>query len=195
MLLRYKGEGVITMAEFGASSYRRVPLGENDLLEKFVTAYSDALVRFAYTYVRSAAAAEDVAAEAIALVLYRRKKFPDEARLRAYLYKVTRTRALDHLRRHRDEVPLEDVENVLGGGDPAQGAMRRQRDEMLYRCLDRLPGQYRQVLVLAYLENFSVKQICAVTGMHTKQVYNLLARARVALKELLEQEGITHEDF
>jgi len=183
------------MAEIGASSCRRFLRGEEISLEEFIRQYSDALVRFAYSIVRNAAAAEDVAAEAIAVFYMKGKHFPDEVHMRAYLYKIAHSKAMDHLRRHRREAPLEDVENVLGSGDPEQSVMTKERDRTVYRCLQRLPDRYRQVLQLAYLDGFSVKDICSITGRSSKQVYNLLARARTSLKKELEKEGISHEDL
>ncbi len=182
------------MAEIGASSYRRFLLGEPNGLQAFVAEYSDALVRYAAGFVGSDAA-EDVAAESIALLLFKRKHFPDDARMRAYLYKIARSKSLDFLRRHKDTVPLEEVEAVLGKGDPLPELLRKERDAGLYRCLGKLPQQYREVLTLAYLEDFEIKQICRIMGRSAKQVYNLLARARSALKELLEKEDITYEDL
>ena len=183
------------MAEIGASSYRRFLQGDNTALDEFVRTYSDALVRFAYGYVRSAAAAEDVAAESMAVLLLKKKRFPDESHMRAYLYQIARNKCVDYLRLHRQEVPLEDVENVLGSGDPERDLLIRQRDEGLYRCMQRLPGQYRQVLILTYFDGFSVKEVGRIMRRSAKQVYNLLARARAALKTMLEKEGITHEDL
>lgn len=183
------------MAEIGASSYRRFLQGDPAGLEELIRTYSDSLVRFAYGFVRSSAAAEDVAAEAIAALLLKRKDFPDEAHLRAYLYRIARNKAMDHLRRHREEVPLEDVENVLGTGDPERDLLIRQRDEGLYRAMQQLAPQYAQVLQLVYLEGFSPRQIRSILKLSSKQVYNLLARAKATLKPILEKEGITHEDL
>ncbi len=182
------------MAETGASSYRRFLLGEENGLDAFVAAYSDALVRYAAGLV-GAAAAEDVASEAMALLLFKRKHFPDEARMRAYLYKIARSKSMDYLRRRRQEVPLEEVEAVLGQGDPLPELLRRERDVVLLRCLSRLPKQYREVLTLAYLDDFQVSQICTVMGRTPKQVYNLLSRAKPALRALLEKEDISYEDL
>ena len=90
---------------------------------------------------------------------------------------------------------MEDVENVLGGGDPAVNLLLQERNRQLYCCMQQLPQQYRQILQLAYLEEFEVKTICRILGKSTKQVYNLLSRARSSLKSLLEKEGITYEDI
>ncbi|MBR4972788.1 MAG: RNA polymerase sigma factor, partial [Oscillospiraceae bacterium] len=153
------------------------------------------LVRYAYSLVHHAAAAEDIAAESIAIMLTKRRHFRDENHMRAYLYQIAHHKAMDHLRRSKHFVPLEDVENVLGTGDPQSGLMEKQRNQSIYRCMQALPGQYRQVLQLAYFDGFAVKEICLITKRTSKQVYNLLARARASLKELLEKEGITYEDI
>lgn len=183
------------MAEIGESSYRRFLQGDKQTIEEWIRTYSDPLVRFAYSIVHSASAAEDIAAEAITDLYMRGKRFPDEARTRAYLYRMARSRSVDYLRHHRRQVPLEDIQNVLGTGDPEAGLLLRQRDESLYRCLQALPEQYRLVLQLHYLDGFTIPQICGILGKHSKQVYNLLSRARAALKPILEKEGITHEDI
>ncbi len=183
------------MAEIGESSYRRFLMGQEDALEDFVAAYSDALVRFVYGFVRNSTVAEDLAAEAVAAFLMKKRRFPDEPRLRGYLYKIARNKAMNHLRRHKESVPLEDVENVLGGNDPLIGVLERERQSQLYRCMLQLPEQYRQVLELHYLEAMGVQEVGRILGKNSKQVYNLLARARVALKDILEREGVTYENL
>lgn len=183
------------MAEIGASSYRRFLSWDSALLDQILISYSDALVRFAYSLVQNAAAAEDIAAESIAILLTKHGLFRDEGHMRAYLYKIARNKSMDFLRQHRQDVPLEDVENVLGSGDPEAGYLQEERNMGIYRCMQRLPQQYRQVLQLAYFDGFDVAQISRITGKSAKQVYNLLARAKASLKELLIKEGISHEDI
>ena len=183
------------MAEIGASSYRRFQQVVETELDHILTAQADDLVRFANSIVHNWAVAEDIAAESIARLLLKRKKFPDAELQRAYLYKIARNRAMDYLRRDRHMVPLETVENVVGGGDPESDAMKRERDEAIHRCLLRLPQQYSQILMLAYFSGFQPQHIALVLHKKPKQVYNLLSRAKTSLKILLEKEGITHEDL
>ena len=185
----------MTMAAIGASSYRRFQQEQEAVLDRILTEYSDALVRYAYSIVHHAAAAEDIAAESIAILLSRRRNLRNEENLRAYLYRIVNHKSIDYLRQNRNEVPMEDVENVLGGGDPAVNLLLQERNRQLYCCMQQLPQQYRQILQLAYLEEFDVKSICRILGKSTKQVYNLLSRARSSLKSLLEKEGITYEDI
>ncbi len=186
---------MIKMNEFGESSYRRILRGDKNALYALIHEYSDALVRFAYGYVKDTAAAEDIMEESFATLFLKPRKIGNEAHLRAYLYKVTRSKCLDYLRRQRRHVPLEDVENILQVPGAEADYMRRERNRTLYLCMGALPEQYRHVLELSYFDCFSVDEICYVTGKNQKQVYNLLSRARLALKERLQKEGITHEDL
>ncbi|MDD6200901.1 MAG: RNA polymerase sigma factor [Firmicutes bacterium] len=183
------------MAEYGESSYRRFLQGDPAALEELIRTYSDSLVRFAYGYVRNASVAEDVMEESFAALFVKARRIRDDAHLRAWLYRTVHNKCMDHLRRHRNEVPLSDVENVLSGENTQMDAFRRHRNETVYICIQRLPAQYRDILLLAYFDGFSTEEICRITGKTTKQVYNLHARAKVALKELLQKEGITHEDL
>ena len=158
----------------------------------FVQQYSDTLVRYAYCIVGDSAASEEIVLQAIATFVYRNA---DRALGKAYLYRIVRNRAIDYLRAHRRLVPLSDVEEVLSCGmQVEQRAMERERYATLYRCLSRLAVDYRHALYLQ-LEGFAVADMCRIMGKKTKQVYNLLARAKVALKEELIKEGFDYEDL
>lgn len=183
------------MPDYGESSYRRFLQGDKTALESLIRTYSDLLVRFAYTYVKDSAVAEDVVADSFAVLFMKSRKIPDDAHLRAYLYKITRNKCMDFLRRHRRDVPLCDVENVLQSSDAHARLWQQERDKTLYLCLQALPDAYREVLQLSYIDGFSVPEVCRLMGKNTKQIYNLLARAKPALKEMLQKEGITHEDI
>ena len=100
------------MKEYGESSYRRFLRGDKTALEELVSTYSDELVRFVCTYVKSEAVAEDVVSDVFATLFMKGKRFTDADKLRAFLYKMTRNRAIDYLRRHRKELPLEDVDFI-----------------------------------------------------------------------------------
>lgn len=182
------------MTDSGASSYR-LNLNDPGALEYWVQTLSEPLVRYAYSITHSSAAAEDAMEDAFAALLVKKIHFHSPQQLRTWLYKTTHYKAVDYLRRHKREVPLSDVENVLQSADLENHTALRERNRKIYVCMQRLPVQYRQVLQLAYFEDFCIADICIVMRKTQKQVYNLLARAKVALKELLIQEGISHEEL
>ena len=179
----------------GTEKYRLYLANNQETLEMLVHAYADALVRYAYSYVGCAAAAEDLMEDAFALYLVKKVEFDSKEQIRCWLYKTVRSRSVDYLRRHRRQVSLEDIGEVLSASDPETDLIKKERNASLYRSLQDLPQQYRIALQLHYLDGFSVEQICSILGKSTKQIYNLLARGKAAMRVNLVKEGISYEDL
>ncbi len=176
-------------------SYQKIKASDPVILEELIYQYSDALVRYAYCLVGNAATAEDLMEEAYAALLVKNPTFYALEQARSWLYKCVHGKAVDHVRKHWREVPLCDVENVLTASDMEQSFAKKESNRQVYRCMERLPGQYRQVLVLSYFDGFSVSEICRILGKSAKQVYNLQSRAKAALKDILIKEGFSYEEF
>ncbi|MBQ8309233.1 MAG: sigma-70 family RNA polymerase sigma factor [Clostridia bacterium] len=183
------------MLENGVSSYHRYLQGDDSALEELVRSYSDTLVRFAYCFVRDSSAAEDVVQDAFVSLVLKRRQFSDCDNFRAYLYKIVRNKCMDYLRFHKKRAPLQDAWNVADGSSPEREAQRTERNKVLYHCLQTLPRQYSEVLYLVYFEEYTIERVGAILKKTKKQVYNALARAKLALKAALEKEGFSYEDL
>ena len=176
--------------DVGTDLYLQYLGGNVNALQQLVEMYSDGLVRFAYCFVASSDVAEDIMEETFASVIATKRRFSPRAAFKTYLYKIARNKCVDYVRFHRRFVPLEDVENVLVFQDVETDVEKRERQRAVYKCLQQLPREYRDVLQLSYLEGFDTQEVCTIMRKNTKQVYNLLSRAKQSLKTLLEKEGI-----
>lgn len=181
------------MTDTGAADYRRFLQGDNTALEDLVRAYSDELVRYAYCYVKNAAAAEDIMEDTFAALFVKRKSFGENGSFKAYLFRIARNKCFDRKRRERF-VQDRNAEAVLKSGDAEREIAVRERNRTLYLGLQSLPAQYGGVLHLVYLDGFSVEETARILGKTRKQTYNLLARAKTSLRTFLEKEGIGYED-
>lgn len=179
----------------GFYHYERYLLGNKSALDELVRTYSDTLTRYAYCYLCDSAAAEDVMEETIATLIVKRKHFHDAAHFHAYLYKVARNKSIDYLRRRRKQIPLEDIEELITSDNLEESVMRKERNRTIYICMQKLPAQYREALYLSYFEGLSTEEVCRIMKKNTKQVYNLLSRAKAALKEIFAKEGLTYENI
>ena len=185
---------MVTEKDFGYGSYRRFLQGEQSALEEFFIRYGDALVRYAYCYLKNVDEAEDAVQDAFVSVLLRRKRFSACDNFRAYLYKTVRNKCLDKLRAKNREVPIDSVESVLTSSSDAEREYAlKERDKRLYTYLQALPSQYSETLYLIYVEGYTIERACKVLGKTKKQTYNLLARAKTALRERLEKEHFDYE--
>lgn len=175
--------------------YNRYCDGDNQALEQLVIDYSDALIGYAYCFVHDFSAAEDVMEDTFATLIVKRKRFEERSPFEAYLFRIARNKCLDRLRKLKRETSLTEAYDVSDYLSVEENTFKSIRDKKVYKAMLSLPQDYRTVLYLSYYQGFSVDEIRASLGKNKKQVYNLLSRAKAALKEILIKEGIGYEDL
>jgi RNA polymerase sigma-70 factor (ECF subfamily) len=88
-------------------------------------------------------------------------------------------------RRH-GHAPLPDNESDLApsdAADPEAVAISAGESRQLNAMLERLPPEFREVLILREMEDMSYRDIAAVTGVPIGTVMSRLARSRAMLRE------------
>lgn len=86
---------------------------------------------------------------------------------------------------------LEEVGAALPESEagPDDLLIRQEQEEAFMRLLNQLPPPQRSVLLLHFVEDFSVEQIAEITGAAPGTVKSRLHYAKKALRELLEEEA------
>lgn len=114
--------------------------------------------------------------------------------LRALLYKIARTSIVDYYREtgSKLEVSLDDDEhpiNVVDENTDLEGDMDRANDIANIKSkLPLLKEEYREIIVLKFVNDLEIDEISEVTGKTKGNVRVLLHRALAALKDLLEED-------
>ena len=80
-----------------------------------------------------------------------------------------------------------------GENPPEARYLAEETKRTLHQALGRIPPAYAEALRLAYFEGFTEKEISHIMKRSMKSTYDLLYRARKALKEQLIKEGFTYE--
>lgn len=199
------------MQDKGTLLYRRFLSGDEEGLEELISLYKRGLLRFIYGYVQDIGLAEDVLTDVFMTLYYKRSfKEQDDASLKTYLYTIARNKSLNLLKKQkrRKEVSLEALseKGTLADEKQAQeyfyaklpspdlALELSERNETLYRALKNIPTAYREALILRYFDDIPPERIAKIVKRSKKQVYNLLARGKTALKKQLLMEGIYHEN-
>ena len=156
-----------------------------------VLPYLDATYRFARWLARSPDDAQDLVQEAM-LRAYRGFDALRGSDVKAWLFTIVRNFHWSALKqqRRRAQVPLPEEHDTLDAQaliSPALGpheeSIRRDEALTLQRLIERLPEEYREVLILRELEDMDYRSIAAVTQVPLGTVMSRLARARLALKK------------
>lgn len=167
--------------------------------EAFIKVYDD-YVEDIYRFVFFKVGREDEARDLTSMVFLkawnyiRTNSLSDSRTLRALVYKVARTSIIDYYREsgNKLEVSLDDENNPIDvideGQDLAADMDKETNLELIRRQLPLLKEEYREVLILRFVNDLSLEEIVAVTGKSRGNIRVIIHRALAALKEMVEEE-------
>ena len=166
-----------------------VDAARSQRFEQQVLPHLDAAWSLARWLARSEHDAEDVLQEAM-LRAYRYYDAGGRDNVRAWLLTIVRNTFYTL----RTQVPaaslLDEFDEAIHGGDddvptPESQLLRDADAQQLREAIERLPAEFREVLVLRELEGYSYKEIVDITGLKMGTVMSRLARARERLARQL----------
>ncbi len=182
----------------GASSYRRFLDGNDDGLAELVRDYKDGLILYLNSFVNDIYMAEELMEETFFKIITRRPRFRAKYSFKTWLYTIARNVALDYLRRSSiiSTMPVDEAEDKLKDEcNLEQSYIVEERKIAVHRGLKRLNPDYRQILWLMYFEELNCAEAGAVMKKNSRQIKNLVYRAKKALKEELDKEGFVYEEL
>ena len=170
----------------------------------------DALYRTALRMTRQPEDAEDLVQETYLRALRAINQFQDGTNFRAWLFKIL-TNAFINQYRQRARSPrsesIDDVEDFYlyrhlveegfqpSASNPEREVLDRLVDDDIIKALEDLPESFREVVLLADVENFSYKEIADILGIKIGTVMSRLHRGRrrlqQALRPYLQHAGLT----
>jgi RNA polymerase sigma-70 factor, ECF subfamily len=174
------------MSERVSQAIKRAQQGDREALGFLYTRYADDIHRYVRSIVCDQHEAEDVTQQVFAKLIHVIGKYEErEVPFVAWMLRVARNLAIDHVRRQR-MIPVEEVRTTdEGSGDPAGG--RPMSD--LQEALARLPMDQREVLVLRHIAGLSPTEIATRTGRSEGSIHGLHHRGRRALRAELTSRG------
>ena len=101
-----------------------------------------------------------------------------------WLMKITRRCALDSLRRRPKETQLET--KIVTAIEGPNGKLDEDKQRLLAAVI-KLPGSEKQVVILRYLGDNSVKDVADIVGRSVGTVTKQLSRAHKHMRKILER--------
>jgi RNA polymerase sigma factor (sigma-70 family) len=166
--------------------------GNDHAFEVLFERYHSRLLAFCRHMLRSAEDAEDVLQEVF--VKAHAAMLADERpiNVRPWLYRISRNRCLNHLRRPVPEG--QDSMDVMvgeGGVTTAERVQKREDFRALVADVQDLPETQRTALLLREIDALSYEEIAETMDTTIPAVKSLLVRARVSLAEATQSRQLT----
>lgn len=172
--------------------------GDELAFKSLVATYQDMVFNTALGIVQNAEDAEDVAQEVFIQVFRSIDQFKGDARLSTWIYRITTTKALDHIRSRRRKKRFAFITSLFSANDelvhepidfqhPGVALDRKEQAALLFRMIEQLPENQKVAFTLHKTEGLSYQEIADVMELSVSAVESLLFRARQNLRKLLEK--------
>lgn len=141
--------------------------------------YADMLYRLAFSYMKHKEDAEDVVQEVFTKYMCGFHLPVSREHEKAWFVRVTINQCHDALRKrnYRSHSSLDDVIEVAVEDDDTMGEV--------FVALQNLPEKYKDVVILHYLEGYSVEEVAKLLGLSVSAVKMRLKRSREFLRNEL----------
>lgn len=137
--------------------------------------------KIAYSYVKNEDDSLDIVHDAICKALSKIDSLKDIEVVKPWFYKILINSAIDHIRKNNKYVNIteEELINEYKADDVYS-------DIDLERALDRLPEEYKSIIILRYFEDMKIEDIANVLSENTNTVktrlYKGLRRLKIKIK-------------
>lgn len=172
-----------------AELIKQILNGSSNAFELLVNRYQKLVVHITLRIIQRQEDAEDVCQEVFLKIYQNLKKYRHECKLSTWIATVAYNTSLNHLRRYKNGDQVKSDDPVSFERTTAIRTDEYEKADLyqyIRKQIDQLPLQYRTVLTLYHLEEFSYQEIEQITGMPEGTIKNYLFRAKALLKEKLK---------
>jgi RNA polymerase sigma factor (sigma-70 family) len=166
--------------------------GNNNAFRYLVANYQRLVLHVVGRIIQRQEDVEDICQEVFIKVFKQLKRFRGESRLSTWIAKIAYNTSISHVRRKRKDVHSYDEQPGLIAAEKDDSLNQKmvekeEAKKYLLELIEELPVNYRTVLTLFHLEEFSYKEIEEITDMPEGTIKSYLSRARKLLKGKLDK--------
>ena len=185
--------GVTAPGELSDEALVRLMAGEDKRAVKLLyLRHHDRLRRFVTRLTGNESVAEEVVNEVFLAVWRHAGEFEGRSQVATWLMSIARFKAISECRR-RLEAQLDERSAAIiedPADTPAISMDKRERVDILQKCLAKLTPLHREVINLIYYQGKKVEEVAQFTGAPINTVKTRMHHARLRMAELLAEAGV-----
>jgi RNA polymerase sigma factor (sigma-70 family) len=179
--------------------------GDENAFRTIVTTWQDMVYNTAMGILQSTEDAEDVSQEVFVQVYESIHTFKGESKFSTWLYRITTSKALDHIRRRKRKKRFAFVQQLFGENNeviiqppdfnhPGVVLDNKETAAALFRAIEKLPDNQKISFVLNKVEGLNYQEISEIMKTTVSSVESLLHRAKTNLRKWLQQDYFNKDE-
>lgn len=165
--------------------------GDQQAFEYLFTRYRDALMRLFEQRLEEKTMASDLLQETFIKVYLHINDYSKSYTFGQWIYSIARNTLVDHLRRKSGDVLLDERFRapLATTPSPEESVIINQTRAHFYNALEELSEEYRQVIEMRFLEEYSYEEIAEKLGRPLNTIKTQIRRARATIcKMIIDKE-------
>ncbi|KAA3618344.1 MAG: RNA polymerase sigma factor [Calditrichaeota bacterium] len=175
----------------------RLKSGDVDALKLLMQKYQDFVYTLALQMVKSKQVAEELTQDVFIKVFKKINTFAEKSKFSTWLYTITYRSSLNYLEKKQIVFNLSELEhennsdgneilaNNIDDAEENYTFEESEKQKILWSAIDRLPVQQGSIIMLHYLQQFSIREISEMMTIPASTVKTHLFRGRGLLKSIL----------
>lgn len=166
---------------------KRAISGDSKALSILIDKYKDIAFNLALSIVKNKEDAKDITQESFLKVLENIKRFRSDSKFSTWLYRIVYNQSIGFVKKanHLDSINHESA-MIFEYPDIIEN--KDENFQELHNAIDLLEDTERNIIMLFYLADKSIKQIAQITDLSIANIKVILHRARKKLYKKLEHE-------
>ena len=163
-------------------------MSEEQFLERLMHEYGDGLLRTCYLYLKDYQLAEDAVQETFIKAMKSYELFEHKSSEKTWLMRIAINCCKNVMRTKWFRTRQNNLENHMNGinDDPINDFLEKDSVSSVIMALN---ADDRQIIVLYYYQELSVKEIAIIIGKSENTTMQRLNRARGKMKKILTEAG------
>ena len=169
---------------------REARAGEPAAWEALLARYRLPLYAYVYELVHQEQTSLDIVQEAFINAARHIRTLQRDEKFGSWLFNIAHQKCIQHWRKQRPaDVPIDLLDENFPEPEPGPQELliRKEQEEAFMTLLHQLAVPHRAVLLLHFMEDFSLEEIASITDTQVGTVKSRLHYARKALRKLLEE--------
>lgn len=175
-----------------AALLQRVAGGDRSAFAELYRRLQRPLFGYLMKLVRERDMVEDVLNETMMEVWRQAARFEGRASVNTWVFSIAHHRAVSRLRKRREAALDEEQASAIEDDAPTpdERAISGDMNRLIGALMEQLSFEHREILHLAYFQEFSVQEIADALDLPANTVKTRMFYARQRLKVLLEKSGV-----
>jgi len=133
--------------------------------------------------------AKELTQEVFLKIYLNLENFDPSFKFSTWAFKIAQNLSIDHLRKKHFLFSELSDQSAISSNTPLQNLLKTEKDKKIWETVDKLPQEYKEVIILRHLQELSYDEIAKILNLKLGTVKNRIFKGRKMLADLLGEEN------